>query len=491
MNEKLEILLDYQKKWLEDESSQKLSEKSRRIGLSYTEALASVLYASKQKNWQNTYYLSYNKDMTKQFILDCAFWAMALQSACSEIMEDYILDDENKDVLIYRIKFASGAEIVGLPSEAYALRSKKGRVVFDEGAFCKNFEEVLKAAQALLIWGGQLVVISTHNGEDNPFNQLVKSVREGRDNTWSLHRTTFDQAINAGLYKRICLVNGWEWSKEAEAEWVGKIRNIYKDNAQEELDVIPASGTGKYFNRGMLDACCRDTNKIIRWSFPNGFLHKSAEHKKRYVEKLFNTELAPIIRGCKGKVFIGEDFARSGDLTVYWILEQLVTVCEVRAILEVKNCPFEEQENTGRMILQTAHESGVLGGMAIDARGNGQQIAETLSLEFPGAVEPIMETASWYATWFSKLRALIETEDFTLPKDETILADFGIVVLKNGNPYIPDIRLKDRDGTKRHGDGALSAVLACYAVHECVSSAPPIFQSVPKKTRKQTFSWFR
>ena len=78
MNEKLEILLDYQKKWLEDESSQKLSEKSRRIGISYTEALASVLYASKQKNWQNTYYLSYNKDMTKQFILDCAFWAMAL-----------------------------------------------------------------------------------------------------------------------------------------------------------------------------------------------------------------------------------------------------------------------------------------------------------------------------------------------------------------------------------------------------------------------------
>ena len=143
------------------------------------------------------------------------------------------------------------------------------------------------------------------------------------------------------------------------------------------------------------------------------------------------------------------------------------------------------------MILQTAHESGVLGGMAIDARGNGQQIAETLSLEFPGAVEPIMETASWYATWFSKLRALIETEDFTLPKDETILADFGIVVLKNGNPYIPDIRLKDRDGTKRHGDGALSAVLACYAVHECVASAPPIFQSVPKKSRKQHFSWFR
>lgn len=487
----IEVLLDYQKKWLEDDCPQKISEKSRRIGLSYSEALASVLYASTKNGWQNTYYLSYNKDMTKQFILDCAFWARTLQAACSDIIEDHILDDENKDVLIYRIKFSSGAEIVGLPSEAYVLRSKKGRVVFDEAAFCKNFEEVLKAAQALLIWGGQLVVISTHNGEDNPFNQLVKAVREGRDTTWSLHRTTFDQAVNAGLYKRICLVNGWQWSKEAEADWIEKIRNIYKDNAAEELDVIPASGTGKYFNRGMLDACTRDTNKILRWSFPNGFLHKSADYKKRYVEKLFNTELAPIIRGCKGKVFIGEDFARSGDLTVYWILEQLGTVCEVRAILEVKNCPFEEQENTGRMILQTVKDNGVLGGMAIDARGNGQQLAETLSLEFPGAVEPIMETASWYATWFPKLRALLETEDFTLPNDETILSDFGIVVLKNGNPYIPDVRLKDRDGTKRHGDGALAAVLACYAVHECVASAPPIFACVPKKDKKQPFSWFR
>ena len=56
-DEKLEVLLDYQKRWMEDESPQKISEKSRRIGLSYTEALCSVLWACKKNGWQNTYYL--------------------------------------------------------------------------------------------------------------------------------------------------------------------------------------------------------------------------------------------------------------------------------------------------------------------------------------------------------------------------------------------------------------------------------------------------
>ena len=483
----LDVLLPYQKAWIEDTSEQKISEKSRRIGLSYAEALNSVLNSCGEKGATNTYYLSYNKDMTKQFILDCADWAKRIDTACSEVLEETLIEGD-KAVLTYRIKFNSGCEIVGLPSEAYVLRSKKGRVVFDEAAFCSNFDEVIKAAQALLIWGGQLSIISTHNGEENPFNLLIQSVRKGVNTTWSVHRTTFDEAVEEGLYKRICLVDGREWSIEAQEVWVARIREIYKDNALEELDVIPSSGFGKYFSRGMLNACVRDNSLIVRWNFKDDFLHKPAYYKKSEVEKMFNADIAPIIRGCNGKVFIGQDFARSGDLTVYWILEQAGMACELRCVLEVKNCPFEEQENTGRMMLSLAKAEGKSGGMAIDGRGNGQQITETLSLEFPGTCVGVMETASWYATWFPKLKALLETQDFTLPDDETILSDFGVIVLKNGNPYVPDIRTKDRDGTKRHADGALSALLACYATYECAPTPPPIFEGVgQKQSRKQGF----
>ena len=60
------------------------------------------------------------------------------------------------------------------------------------------------------------------------------------------------------------------------------------------------------------------------------------------------------------------------------------------------------------------------------------------------------------------------------------------VVLKNGNPYVPDIRLKDRDGGKRHGDAALAAVLACYAVSECAASPAPMFYSAKNQTEKKS-----
>ena len=124
--------------------------------------------------------------------------------------------------------------------------------------------------------------------------------------------------------------------------------------------------------------------------------------------------------------------------------------------------------------------------MAIDGRGNGQQIAETMSLEFPGAAVAVMETAAWYAEWFPRMKALMESSEWTVPDDQTIMADFGIVVLKNGNPYVPDIRLKDRDGGRRHGDAALAAVLACYAVSECAASPAPMFYSAKNQIEKKS-----
>lgn len=489
-DQKLEVLLPYQKRWLEDNSEQKILEKGRRTGGSFGEALASVLAAIPADGWLNTYYLGYNKDMTRQFVSDCAWWATQLQVACSSVIEEKLIDDERKDVTTFRITFSSGATIQGLPSEAYVLRSKQGRVVLDEAAFCPDFDGIIKAAQALLIWGGQLVIISTHNGEDNPFNRLVRSVKEGRDNQWSVHTLPFSLAVEEGLYKRICLQKEEEWSAAKEADWVERIRRIYKDNADEELECIPASGQGRYFSAGLLNSCRDGHVPIVRWNFSSDFLFKEAAYKKREAEKLFRRDIEHVIRSCTGKVYIGEDFARSGDLTVYWILEQAGTRCSARCVLEVKNCPFEEQENTARMMLHAAREQGNLGGMAIDGRGNGQQIAETMSLEFPGAAVGVMETAAWYAEWFPRMKALMETSDWSVPDDQAVMADFGIVVLRNGSPYVPDIRLKDRDGGRRHGDAALAAVLACYAVAECAATPDPVFYSAKSHAERKSI-WDR
>jgi len=91
---KEELLLPFQKKWLEDDNHLKIWEKSRRIGASWTEALNSVLQTQGSKG-QNTYYLSYNKDMTRQFILDCKFWAQIVNIAAGELEEE-IIDEKDR-----------------------------------------------------------------------------------------------------------------------------------------------------------------------------------------------------------------------------------------------------------------------------------------------------------------------------------------------------------------------------------------------------------
>ena len=242
------ILLDYQSRWLKDTSKVKVWEKSRRIGASYVEALYAVLLAalSRTDGGMNCYYLSYAKEMTQQFVNDAAFWAKLLNIACSD-MEETVIKDEDKDITVYKIRFDSGFEIWGLPSVPRSLRSKQGHVVIDEAAFCDDLSELLKAALALLMWGGSVAILSTHDGEDNPFNDLVKEIHDGKKE-YSLHRTTIDDALSDGLYKRICEVKGEVWSAEKEAAWLASLIKDYGDGADEELYCVPrANGTQCFF----------------------------------------------------------------------------------------------------------------------------------------------------------------------------------------------------------------------------------------------------
>lgn len=157
---------------------------------------------SREAGGQDTFYLSYNKEMTQTFIRDCAFWAKAFNMV-ADGAEELVLRDEDRDITVYRIRFASGFNVWGLPSEPRSLRSKQGRVIIDEAAFVDDLPELMKAAFALLMWGGSVSILSTHNGEDNPFNELVRDIRAGAKK-YSLHRTTLDDALADGLFKTIC-----------------------------------------------------------------------------------------------------------------------------------------------------------------------------------------------------------------------------------------------------------------------------------------------
>ena len=455
-----DILLPYQKAWIADEAKVKVWEKSRRIGASYVEALASVLEAAKTKEagGQSTYYLSYSKEMTQQFARDCAFWAKHINAAAQEL-EEVVLKDEDKDITVYRIRFASGFEIWCQPSVPRSLRSKSGRAIIDEAAFVDDLSELLKAALAFLMWGGSVRLLSTHNGDDNSFNELIKNIRAGKLD-YSLHHTTFDDALNQGLYQRICLVQKKQWTKSAQEKWRKEIIDSYGDGADEELFCIPVRAGTRYFPSPLLEAVSDADAKVLRKSCADSFVFEAKEKRVKEFDTWLKNEVRDTLLLHTNPVYLGEDFARSGDLTCIF-LDELLPDGRTRSflVIELRNVPFDQQ---WQVILYLMNTIPQFGGGAFDSRGNGQMIAEFAAQEWPGYIQQVMISVKWYAENFPKLRERMEDNATTIPDDAALREDFRMVGLKAGVPCV-----LERSGSlreRRHGDGAIAKLMAVYAV---------------------------
>jgi len=456
-----DVLLLYQKAWIKDESKVKVWEKSRRIGASYVEALASVLEAAKSKEagGQSSYYLSYSKEMTQQFARDCAFWAKHIHAAAEEL-EEVVLKDEDKDITVYRIRFASGFEIWCLPSVARSLRSKQGRVIIDEAAFVEDLGELLKAAMALLMWGGCVRILSTHNGDDNPFNELIKEIKEGKKD-YSLHRTTFDEALAQGLYKRICLVQKKEWSPEAQEAWRKKIIDDYGEDADEELFCIPVRAGTRYFPSVLLESVSDPNAKVLRKTCDDSFTFEKKEKRVKEFDAWLKNEVRDTLLLHTNHVYLGEDFARSGDLTCIFLDELMPDGKQLTfLVIELRNVPFDQQWQVILYLMDTVPN---FGGGAFDSRGNGQMIAEYAAQEWPGYVQQVMITMAWYAANFPKLKERMEDSSTTIPDDAHIREDFRTVGIKAGVPCVLERSGGHRE--RRHGDGAIAKLMATYAVN--------------------------
>lgn len=482
------ILLPYQEKWLLNESSVKVWQKSRRIGASYVEALNCVLKAAKNKRegGENCYYISYAKDMTQQFIKDVSYWAKLMDIACEDLGES-LIKDEDKDITIYKVRFDSGFEIWGLPSVPRSIRSKQGHIVIDEAAFCEDLKELLKAALAMLMWGGSVCVLSTHNGEDNQFNILIREIESGKKDYY-LQTTDIDEAIRDGLYKRICEIAKLNYSKSAEKEWLKNLIKDYGDAYEEELYCIPSRNGEKYFNRALLETVINEKIEIFRFYEKDDFVYKSESERYKRILEYFN-QVKYIFQG-ESETVLGEDFGRSGDLTVLWFEKlakddtsnakggQSSTLC----VIELRNIPFSNQE---QFILLCLNELGkkFLGG-AFDSRGNGQMIAENLSLEYRGLILQVMLSRKWYSENMPKLKSAIEDKTTDIPKDNLIIDDFLTAEVYQGIPLIRE-RI-GKAGNKRHGDSLIAKAMAIYAINEL---AGKVYQPMTYEAVKLENKW--
>lgn len=478
------VLLPYQTRWNKDTSPVRIIEKGRRIGLSYAEAADDVLFASDADRGANVYYISYDKEMTAGFIQDCATWAKTFHAACSDVGEQILTRDDGRDIHVYDIRFASGHSIRTFSSNPRNLRSKGRpgeRLVIDEAAFVDDLEELLKAALAMTVWGGTVRIISTHNGDENPFNALIQDARAGK-NDYSIHRVTLDDAINDGLYRKICEVTGQKWSPDAEGNWKSDLVKRYHPNEDEELFCVPAFGGGTYLPRALVEACMADA-PLLRFDGTRAFnLEKEPARRAEmadWIKDILQPELAKL-DPARRHVF-GMDFARVGDMTDIVPLEIGVTLHKRWPFLiELHNVPYKQQE---QVTLAVGKGLPRFGGCSIDAGGNGGFIAESATDawgEF--LVDSIHFTEQFYRDEFPKYKAGFEDRMLTIIRHDDVLEDHRAVKLARGVPRVPQGKT-DKAG-ERHGDSAIAGLLADYRSRKDSPVKPEITHGPKRRTMR-------
>ncbi|MEM7667521.1 MAG: hypothetical protein AAF317_00025 [Pseudomonadota bacterium] len=465
------VLLPYQQELVDTVAQSALTvyEKSRRTGVTWAAAAIAVLTsgAARGQGGMDSLYIGYNLDMAREFIDTCAMWARAFMPAAMAV-EEFLFDDQDGDgetrqIKSFRIAFASGFEIVALTSKPRSLRGRQGFVIIDEAAFHDALEELLKAAMALLMWGGKVLVISTHDGDTNPFNELILEIRSG-DRAGKVLHTDFDEALAQGLYERICLVTGRDWSVEAEAQWREEIISFYGDDADEELFVIPSAGSGSWLSRALIEARMSSDFEVIRLEREGKFAQMDQKLRRLDILDWCEDNLREPLKTFNPLLdsFFGMDFARSHDISsivpgqVGRTLRRVVPF-----IVEMRRIPFAQQRQVLFYMLDRLPR---LRGGALDAGGNGAELAENTADEYGhDRIEQVKFSVEWYRVNMPPLKKAFEDDAILLPSDKDVLDDLALVKLIDGVARVPKKRAEGTDSQMRHGDTAIGTALFHFA----------------------------
>ncbi|MNE26766.1 hypothetical protein D3C80_1201490 [compost metagenome] len=291
---------------------------------------------------------------------------------------------------------------------------------------------------------------------------------EAKKNGFIVHTYSFGDAVQNGLYKRVCLMKGDEWTLEAEEAWEAKIRSAYGTRTakmKQELDAIPAESEGAALTRVLIERCMsRELLPVVRWDRPDDFKNLDDFEREEQANEFCEGILKPrldALNTAREHCF-GEDFARSGDKTAVVVLEigdDLIR--RARLVVELKNIPFDQQRD---ILYYIGDRLPRMVGGALDARGNGQYLAEKARQRWGECIYEVMLSAKWYAANMPGYIEAFTDKSVLYPHDADILADHQALAYVKGIIKVPDEHSsKGADGYDRHGDTAPAGALAWFA----------------------------
>jgi phage FluMu gp28-like protein len=499
--------LPYQLAWINDESPVAIGEKSRRIGWTYASAFRAV--DRRLRLGTDLFYTSADLSAAREFIDYCKMWAAECEQEAEEQGYEEMDDTGTATALVLRFN-KNGSKIVAGSSNPKFFRSKGGDADADEFAFHRDQRELYKAMQpASLVWGHQLRLWSTHNGEASFFNQLVKqatqrlsdAATEGeasdplsppsslrrsvasslavphRSVAPSLHSVTLLDAVAQGLVEKIKRLDAP--NETARRDFLEEIRATCPDEDawNEEYLCRPSSEQRALLSYALIQSC--ETNEIAECGFriadfnapetpetPLPIRNPQSEIRNFVVRNPHSAIRNP------SPLYAGFDVGRKHDRSVLWVVERLGDVLHTRAVRVLDNVNFTAQEQ----LLTTFLQNPAVRRLCIDSTGIGAMLAERLAMRFRHRVEPVHFTAAVKSDLAMPLLRLFQDKLIRIPSSPEIREDLHKVrkIVTTSN----NVRLEaDRDAGG-HADRFWALALACHAA---LDTPRPLPASLPRK----------
>lgn len=467
------IFLPFQQRWIDDLSRLKLMEKSRQIGISWGSSYATVERTAPRENRHDQWVSSRDDIQARLFLEDCKMFAGMLDMAAKDLGS--VIIDPDKKLSAYVLAFANGKRIHSMSSNPDAQAGKRGGRVLDEFALHPDPRKLYSIAYPGITWGGQMEIISTHRGSANFFNELVEDVKErGNPKGFSLHTVTLQDALDQGFLFKLQqqLPADDERMEMDEAEYFGFIRKGCASEEQflQEYMCQPADDAGAFLTYDMIAAC--EYRPGEAWALPGLFAHVAA---------IAGWQVLPADTPLH-ELYMGVDVGRTSDLTVMWIVERVSGSFFTRAVLEMHNRTFSEQEECLYSLLSLP----AIKRCCIDSTGLGMQFAERAQEKFGTyKVEPVRFTAQVKEELAYPVRSAFEDRAIRIPHDDHIRADLrGIrkVTTSAGN-----IRFEADRGPDGHSDRFWALALA---IHAAGNPAGPVeYKSISSRRFSGRGAW--
>lgn len=343
--------LPYQRKWIDDNSRNKLAEKSRRVGLTFAEQFRRVERLGKEGARYDAYITSRDEGLAKQFIRESLNFARVLAVAADDMGEE-VLDKKN-GISAQVLRFATGKQLYSLSSNANATIGRGGDVTIDEYAAHKDQLDMYRLSKPLTTWGGQWSAFSTHRSVRSYFNQLITEVREKNNpKKFSLHRITIEDAVRDGLWIKLKsqLPEDDERITWTDDEFLQSCRDEMPDEESylREYMCVPEDDAASFLTWELIMGCTNRLLDKIDW------------------------------RTLPGPFYLGMDVGRKKDLSVITMFHDVGGVLIQCNQTIMEKTRFSEQQR----VLWSFLEDRRVAAARIDATGLGMMLAENAEEKF-------------------------------------------------------------------------------------------------------------